>query len=192
MKKICVLISGGGSNLATIIQAIDSNNLPNTQIACVIADRDCQGKYHALNANIPFRLIERKLSPDLFSQALIRAIPKDCDLIVLAGFLSIIPPEIIRTFPKKIINLHPSLLPKFGGMNMYGMNVHRAVIEAKETESGASVHYVSDEVDKGEIIEQISVRVCANDTAQDLQKRLAPLEHQLLIRVINRLLFPAK
>ena len=136
MKHISVLISGGGSNLAAIIQAIGPHS----------------------------------------------------DLVVLAGFLSIMPESIIAKFPRKIINLHPSLLPKFGGAGMYGMHVHRAVIAAGETESGCSVHYVDTGIDTGEIIAQSRCPVLPDDSPESLQARIAPLEHELLVSAINSVL----
>lgn len=188
MKKIIVLISGGGSNLAALIQALKQQDIAQAEIIKVIADRDCAGKQHAFNANIPFAMIDRKLGAERFAQALNAAIADEADLIVLAGFLSIVPPSLIARFPRKIINLHPSLLPKFGGAGMYGMKVHQAVIEAGESESGCSVHYVDSGIDTGEIIAQAKVPVLPQDSAADLQQRIAPVEHQLLVKTVAELL----
>ncbi len=186
--KLTVLISGGGSNLAAIIQAINAGKIQNTSIARVIADRDCLGKKHALNANIPFNLIDRHLAYEDFVDALTDAIPTDSDLIVLAGFLSIIPETLIHQYHRKIINLHPSLLPKFGGAGMYGKHVHQAVLDAGESESGCSVHYVDSGIDTGEVIAQTKVSIFPNDSAETLQKRIAIEEHNLLVQTIEKLL----
>lgn len=188
MKKIIVLISGGGSNLAALIQAIAKAQIPNAEIIKVIADRDCAGKHHAFATDIPFCMIDRKLDSATFTQALNTEIPDDCNLIVLAGFLSIVPPSLIERFPHKIINLHPSLLPKFGGAGMYGMHVHRAVIAAGEAESGCSVHYVDSGIDTGEIIAQKRIAILPDESAESLQKRLAPLEHELLVETVAALM----
>lgn len=188
MKHISVLISGGGSNLAAIIQAIGQQRLKQISISQVIADRDCTGKVHAFAADIPFTMIDRKLGAAAFAQALDAALAPHSDLIVLAGFLSIMPESIIAKFPRKIINLHPSLLPKFGGAGMYGMHVHRAVIAAGETESGCSVHYVDTGIDTGEIIAQSRCPVLPDDSPESLQARIAPLEHELLVSAINSVL----
>lgn len=184
MKKIAVLISGGGSNLKAIIDAIAHHQIT-AKIQMVIADRECAGKNHAVNANIPFYLIERKSSN--FTEELLKALPEEIDLIVLAGFLSVIPEALVLKFPNKIINLHPSLLPKFGGMGMYGMKVHQAVIDAGETESGCTVHFVDTGVDTGQPIQQAKVPVLSDDTAEALAKRIQKEEHALLISVIQQL-----
>lgn len=188
MKQLVILISGGGSNLAAVIKAVNEQRIPQAYIGKVIADRDCAGKTHAFAADIPFTMIDRKLGAAAFAQALEDAIPTDAGLIVLAGFLSILPAAVIAKFPQKIINLHPSLLPKFGGAGMYGMHVHRAVIAAGETESGCSVHYVDGGIDTGEIIAQSRCPVLPDDSPETLQARIAPLEHALLVGTIAELL----
>ncbi|SUO97617.1 phosphoribosylglycinamide formyltransferase [Suttonella ornithocola] len=187
MKQLTILISGGGSNLAAIIAAIKAGKI-SARITRIIADRDCAGKQHAFDANIPFRLIDRKLPKADFIHELSSAIAPKTDLIILAGFLSIMPAEIIQAFPQRIINLHPSLLPKFGGAGMYGLKVHQAVIDAGEQESGCTVHYVDTGIDTGKIIAQSKTTVQTNDTASDLQQRIAPLEHELLVNTIQQLL----
>lgn len=186
---LTVLISGSGSNLAAIINAIAHKRL-NARIERVIADRDCAGKQHAFSADIPFTLIDRHLPPNEFAEALNHAISEQTNLIVLAGFLSIIPERLIARFPKKIINLHPSLLPKYGGMGMYGKKVHQAVIKAKEQESGCTIHYVDQGIDTGEIIAQARVPVYLQDTPETLQQRIQKQEHELLIHTLTTLLHP--
>lgn len=183
--KLTVLISGGGSNLAALLNACERGEL-NARITRVIADRDCSGKAHALTRDIPFHLIERKL-PD-FAERLADAVPKDTDLIILAGFLSLFPAAIVDKFPKKIINLHPSLLPAYGGVGMYGLHVHKAVIAAGEHESGCTVHYVDHGMDTGQIIAQARIPVLPDDDAATLQARLAPVEHETLVRTVAHLL----
>ncbi|MDO4777917.1 MAG: phosphoribosylglycinamide formyltransferase [Cardiobacteriaceae bacterium] len=185
--QLTVLISGGGSNLAALLAACDSGELP-ARVVRVIADRDCAGKQHALSRDIPFTLIDRKLPRDAFARALHDAIPQDSDLVVLAGFLSICPPQVVDAFPRKIINLHPSLLPAYGGAGMYGLHVHAAVIAAGETESGCTVHYVDQGIDTGSIIAQARVPVLPEDDAHNLQRRIAPEEHRLLVHTVARLL----
>lgn len=106
------------------------------------------------------------------------------DLIVLAGFLWIIPESLVKAFPNKIVNIHPSLLPKFGGKGMYGMNVHRAVIEAKEKESGITIHFVNEEYDKGKIISQHKCSVSENDSADSLAEKIHELEYENFPKVI--------
>jgi phosphoribosylglycinamide formyltransferase-1 len=110
------------------------------------------------------------------------------DLIVLAGYMSILPPEIIRAYPKRIINIHPSLIPKHCGKGYYGIRVHESVLAAGERESGATVHYVDEGVDTGEIIVQERVPVMAGDTAETLAARVLETEHVILIRAIQKIL----
>ncbi len=189
-KRIAVLVSGGGSNLQSIIDNIEQGNL-NCEISYVIADRECYGLKRAEKHDIKNVLLDRKVLKEKLSDEISNVLENDdekTDYIVLAGYLSILSPEFIKKWSRKIINIHPSLLPKFGGKGMYGMNVHRAVIEAKETESGCTIHFVDTGVDTGEIILQIKVPVLTDDTPEVLQKRVLEKEHVLLIKGIKKLL----
>ena len=189
-KRIAVLVSGGGSNLQSIINNIEQGNL-NCEISYVIADRECYGLKRAEKHGIKNILLNRKVLKEKLSDEISNVLENDdekTDYIVLAGYLSILSPEFIKKWSRKIINIHPSLLPKFGGKGMYGMNVHRAVIEAKETESGCTIHFVDTGVDTGEIILQIKVPVLSDDTPEVLQKRVLKKEHILLIEGIKKLL----
>ena len=189
-KRIAVLVSGGGSNLQSIIDNIEQGNL-NCEISYVIADRECYGLKRAEKHGIKNILLDRKVLKEKLSDEISNVLENDdekTDYIVLAGYLSILSPEFIKKWSRKIINIHPSLLPKFGGKGMYGMNVHRAVIEAKETESGCTIHFVDTGVDTGEIILQIKVPVLTDDTPEVLQKRVLEKAHVLLIEGIKKLL----
>lgn len=189
-KRIAVLVSGGGSNLQSIIDNIEQGNL-NCEISYVIADRKCYGLERAEKHGIKNILLDRKVLKEKLSDEISNVLENDdekTDYIVLAGYLSILSPEFIKKWSRKIINIHPSLLPKFGGKGMYGMNVHRAVIESKETESGCTIHFVDTGVDTGEIILQIKVPVLTDDTPEVLQKRVLEKEHVLLIEGIKKLL----
>ena len=188
--RIAVFVSGSGSNLQSIIDNIENGNL-NCEISYVIADRECFGLERAEKHGIKSIMLDKKLFgnklSDEISAILENGIEKT-DYIVLAGYLSILSESFINKWNRKIINIHPSLLPKFGGKGMYGMNVHRAVIEAKETESGCTIHFVDTGVDTGEIILQIKVPVLSDDTPEILQKRVLEKEHILLIEGIKKLL----
>ena len=188
--RIAVFISGSGSNLQSIIDNIENGNL-NCEISYVIADRECFGLERAEKHGIKSIMLDKKLFgnklSDEISAILENGIEKT-DYIVLSGYLSILSESFINKWNRKIINIHPSLLPKFGGKGMYGMNVHRAVIEAKETESGCTIHFVDTGVDTGEIILQIKVPVLSDDTPEILQKRVLEKEHILLIEGIKKLL----
>jgi len=188
--RIAVFISGSGSNLQSIIDNIENGNL-NCEISYVIADRECFGLERAEKNGIKSIMLDKKLFGNKLSDEISAILENDIektDYIVLAGYLSILSENFINKWNRKIINIHPSLLPKFGGKGMYGMNVHRAVIEAKETESGCTIHFVDTGVDTGEIILQIKVPVLSDDTPEILQKRVLEKEHILLIEGIKKLI----
>lgn len=181
MLKIGVLISGGGTNLQSIIDNIDNGNL-NAKIETIIADRECSGLNRA--KDIPTYIVSKPNMGDKLDKILKE---KKVDLVVLAGFLSILDKNFVMKWKNKIINIHPSLLPKFGGKGMHGINVHKAVLENGETESGCTVHFVDDGIDSGNIISQRKVKVMPNDTPEELQKRVLREEHILLSEVINKI-----
>jgi phosphoribosylglycinamide formyltransferase-1 len=184
MFKIAALISGGGSNLQSVIDAIETGSLP-AQLVMVLADRPAAGLNRAEKHGIPSVLLNRKDYGSSLSKILMEHIPEDTDLIILAGYLSILTSEFIERWKGKIINIHPSLLPDFGGKGMYGMNVHKAVLEAGREISGCSVHYVDTGVDTGEIILQKKVPVLSGDTPELLQARVLEKEHKLLVESIQ-------
>lgn len=185
MKNIVVLVSGSGTNLQRIIDTIDSGEIQNAKVTLVVADRECFGLERAKNHNIENILIPRGKN---FSSELAKVIPENTDLIVLAGFLSILKSEFCENWNGKIINIHPALLPKFGGKGMWGMNVHNAVIEAKEVESGATVHFVTPGIDEGEAILQKSCEVTAEDTPETLAQKVHQIEYEIFPLAINKVL----
>ena len=182
MKNITVLVSGSGSNLQRIIDCIDNGEIPNAKINLVVADRDCYALERAKNHNIPFQLIKRGKE---FSENLEKILPENTDLIVLAGFLSILKSEFCEKYKGKIINIHPALLPKFGGKGMWGHHVHNAVIEAGEKESGATVHFVTSGIDEGEIILQGKFDVEENDSAETLAQKVHQVEYDIFPKAID-------
>lgn len=188
MKKIVVFASGSGTNFQSIIDAVNSGDIT-ANIAGLITDKDNIGALQiAQNHNIPSRILSLKKVSDeeKFAKQLIDQLTSwEADLIVLAGYLTKIPPSVIRKFDNRILNIHPSLLPKFGGKGLYGMNVHRAVIDSKETESGCSVHIVTDEFDEGPVIAQTKVKVEENDTPEQLANRILKKEHRLYPKAIQ-------
>ncbi|MDD3772626.1 MAG: phosphoribosylglycinamide formyltransferase [Weeksellaceae bacterium] len=183
--KIAVFVSGNGSNLQNIIEAVESGILSNIEIAAVIADRDCYGIVRSLDYDIPTYLLEEKKTFSEDADSNLEG--ENIDLIVLAGFLSILTPEFTEKWKGKIINIHPSLLPKYGGKGMYGAKVHQAVLDAKETESGASVHFVTAGVDEGQIILQKSFAIEESDGVEDLQRKVADIEKEIMIAAIQKL-----
>lgn len=187
MSKLVVLVSGGGSNLQAILDAVATGEIK-AQVATVIADRDCYGLERARQAGTPAYLVDRKLHRGDLSEQITQLIPVNCDLIVLAGFLSILNSTFIQKWSNKIINIHPSLLPRHGGSGMWGLKVHQAALDAGDSESGCTVHYVSDEIDGGAIIAQQAVAIAPDDSAENLQQKVLHFEHQLLVSVIAKLL----
>lgn len=185
MKNIVVLVSGSGTNLQRIIDTIDSGEIRNAKVTLVVADRECFGLERAKNHNIENILIPRGKN---FSSELAKVIPENTDLIVLAGFLSILKSEFCENWNGKIINIHPALLPKFGGKGMWGMKVHNAVIEAKEIESGATVHFVTPGIDEGEAILQKSFEVTTEDTPETLAQKVHQIEYEIFPIAINKVL----
>ena len=170
MLKVAVLVSGGGTNLQAILDAVDSGKITNAKVEKVISN--VAGAYaleRAKNAGIDAHVI---LKAD-WETALIKEI-EGCgaQLIVLAGFMAILSENFTKHFENKIINVHPSLIPSFCGEGMYGLHVHEAALAKGVKVSGATVHFVNEEVDGGKIIAQKAVEVMADDTPETLQKRI--------------------
>jgi phosphoribosylglycinamide formyltransferase-1 len=187
MFKIAVLVSGGGTNLQEIIDNIENKRL-NCKIEYIIADRDCYSLERGRKYNIKSVLLDKKEYGNKLSNEINKVLENKVDLIVLAGYLSIIDKDFISDWNNKIINIHPSLLPKYGGKGMYGMKVHEAVIANKENKSGCTVHFVDVDIDTGKILLQRKVDVSNNETPESLQKKVLKEEHQLLIEAIEKVI----
>lgn len=176
MKNIIVLVSGGGTNLQAIIDACNCGKITNGKISCVISSNpDAYALTRAKNNNIDTRVIARKEYSDIgkYSKAITDAlIEEKADLIVLAGFMSILDRQVSDTFPYKIINVHPALIPSFCGKGYYGLHVHVAALDKGVKLTGATVHFVTEECDGGPIILQKAVEVKYGDTPEILQKRV--------------------
>lgn len=185
MKNLVILVSGSGTNLQRIIDTVENGEIQNAKVSLVVADRECYSLERAKNHNIETVLIPRGKN---FSIELGKIIPENTDLIVLAGFLSILKPEFCENWENKIINIHPALLPKYGGKGMWGHHVHNAVIEAKEKESGATVHFVTVGIDEGEAILQKSFEVTENDTTETLAEKVHKIEYEIFPIAINKVL----
>ena len=185
MKKMVILVSGGGTNLQRIIDCIGTGEIPNAEIALVVADRECFGLQRAEKHGIKNVIIKRGKD---FSEKLADVLPENTDLIVLAGFLSILNKEFCERFPGKIINIHPALLPKFGGKGMWGHHVHEAVKAAGETETGMTVHWVTREIDGGGIIAQYRTPLSPTDTADDIAAKEHELEMKYFPEVIEEVI----
>ena len=190
MLKIAVMVSGGGTNLQAIIDGIDNGTITNTQIAAVISNnQDAYALTRAKEHGIAALCISPKSydTRETFNDALLNEVNKlQVDLIVLAGYLVKIPEAMVHAYSHRIINIHPSLIPSFCGVGFYGLHVHEAVLEKGVKITGATVHYVDEGMDTGEIIYQKAVEVCEGDTPEILQKRvMQPAEWKLLPAAIN-------
>lgn len=183
MYNLVVFASGNGTTLQSIIDNINSGNLKANIQLVVSNNPDAYALSRAKNDNIPTYIIKSSNNDDIDNELLEVLSHYDIDLIVSAGYLKLIGPGLINKY--KIINTHPALLPKFGGKGMYGMNVHRAVINAHETKSGVTLHYVNEKYDSGDIISQTVVDVLPNDTPEDLCTRVQKAEKVQLINVLK-------
>lgn len=185
MKRLAVFVSGGGTNLQRIAEYFAPNQ--DVEIACVVSNnKEAYANQRAKNLGIPLLLVEKTyFTGDLFVE---RMKSLDIDLIVLAGFLWLIPQRLIEAFPNKIINIHPALLPKYGGKGFYGHHVHEAVVAAHEKESGITVHYVNEHYDSGNIIFQAKVALSETDTPDDVAAKIHVLEQENFPLVIEKLL----
>lgn len=185
MKKIVIFASGSGTNAENIIK-----HFKNTSIGTVVSVFTNNPKAYVIerakNLQLPTEIFSKdELNSDKVLQKLNTIQP---DLIVLAGFLLKFPENIIAQYPDKIINVHPALLPSYGGKGMYGMNVHKAIVENKEKETGITIHYVNENYDEGNIIFQKKVTVLVTDTPEVVAEKIHELEQKYFPEVIHRLL----
>jgi phosphoribosylglycinamide formyltransferase 1 len=184
VNKIAVFASGTGTNAVRIIERFRDH--PGIQVALIVCNKPGAGVLQvAASRNIPSLVIEKEkfFHGDAYTKELKEMA---IDLIVLAGFLWKIPEALIKAFPRRIINIHPALLPKYGGKGMYGQYVHQAVLDNKETESGITIHYVDEVYDHGKTIFQANCPVYLTDSPVLLAQRVAALEHQHYPSVIER------
>jgi len=182
--KIAVFVSGRGSNLNAILNSPDLKNL--VEIIAVFSDKiDCKAFEICREFGIKTFTVgigEGKIYQDAITSVLIKL---DVNLIILAGYLKLIPNELIEKFENRIINIHPALLPSFGGKGMYGMNVHRAVYNSSAKVSGATVHMVDRTYDTGKIIAQKCVNISDVKNPEEIAERVLKIEHQLLPEVVK-------
>ncbi|GKU25351.1 phosphoribosylglycinamide formyltransferase [Clostridium folliculivorans] len=185
MFRIAVLVSGGGSNLGSIIESIEKGYL-NCSIEAVISDKkDAFALTRAKEKNIPAYVVDKKEFGSESSNKILELLRDKVDLVVLAGYLSILNGDLLRYFKNRIINIHPSLIPAFSGAGMYGIKVHQAAIKKGVRFSGCTVHFVNEEVDGGEILLQEVVEVREEDEPKTLQERILVKEHEILPKAIK-------
>ena len=192
MLRVVVMVSGGGTNLQAILDAIDGGKITGASVEAVISNnRGAYALERAKKHGIPAVCVSPKDYEDraAFNRALLEKVKEyQPDLVVLAGFLVTIPPEMIREYPGKIINIHPSLIPSFCGVGYYGLKVHEAALKRGVKVTGATVHYVDEGVDSGPIILQKAVEVKEGDTREILQRRvMEEAEWKILPEAINRI-----
>lgn len=189
MFNIAVFVSGRGSNLKAILNEIELGNLSAKILSVVSNDKNCGAIQFANDKDIPTYIVANKGddNSDTYSNLIQIFSELEINLVVLAGFLKKIPNEFISSFRNKIINIHPALLPKFGGKGMYGANVHKSVFESKEKISGATVHFVDEIYDNGKIIAQKTVDISDVKTPTEIAERVLKIEHKLLPEVIKKI-----
>ena len=184
--QIAIFASGNGTNAENIISHLE--NISNLHVSLIVSDKENAGIHEvAFKNNIPIFLIP-KSDINIGDEILKHLKSHQIDFIVLAGYLKKVPVNILQTFNRKVINIHPALLPKYGGKGMYGKHVHEAVISNKETESGITIHYVDEIYDNGEIILQEKCSISENDTAETLAEKIHQLEYAYYPEVIANLL----
>lgn|SRR5690554_790042 len=186
MKHVVLLASGSGSNAENIIRYFQEKNLP-VQFHIISNKADAFVLERAKRLNVPAEVITKKQNNDNVLQKRMQELKPD--LIVLAGYLLLFPAAVINDYPNKIINIHPALLPKYGGKGMYGGFVHQAIVDNKETETGITIHYVSDKYDEGAIIFQAKTMVNPTDSPEDVAQKVHLLEYEHFPKVIEELLF---
>lgn len=186
MKRIALFASGSGSNAEKIAEYFTNND--EVKVSLILSNNPKAGVIdRARRLHIPVLLFDRHIfyQTDEITELLQN---QQVDLIVLAGFLWLLPPSLVKAFERRIINIHPALLPKFGGKGMYGHFVHEAVVAGGETESGITIHYVNEKYDEGDVIFQAKCVVEPTDTPEDVAKKIQVLEHQHFPKVIADLL----
>lgn len=179
--RVAVLASGGGTNLQALLDGLNGAQTKAARVSRVISNRSDAGALdRGRQAGVPTYALSDPTNADEYLEAI-----GDAQLVVLAGYLKLVPSAVVSRFDWRMINIHPALLPEFGGPGMYGIKVHQAVLAAGKKESGASVHYVTEEYDRGEVIARARVPVLPGDTAERLAARVLTAEHRLLPHVVT-------
>lgn len=189
--NVAIFASGGGSNFRAIAEHADRGDLPGVALALLVSNNSgCPAARYARERGMAVSHVSALTHPDAAARGRCLAELLEghrIDLIVLAGYMKLLPPAVIRLYAGRILNIHPALLPRFGGPGMYGIRVHEAVLASGERETGATVHLVTERYDEGEILAQERVPILPGDTPQTLQHRVLEREHDLYWRVIRRL-----
>jgi phosphoribosylglycinamide formyltransferase-1 len=185
MKRIVILASGSGTNAENIIKYFKNNTA--VKVTLVLSNKkDAKVLERAKNLGVENKSFNKE--DFTINNKVFEILKNNADYVILAGFLWKVPENIIEAFPNKIINIHPALLPKYGGKGMYGMHVHEAVVANKEQETGITIHYVNENYDEGAIIFQDKFKVLPTDTAEDVAAKIHTLEYDNFPKVIEKVL----
>ncbi|MDY0781225.1 phosphoribosylglycinamide formyltransferase [Tenacibaculum sp. IB213877] len=185
MKRIAIFASGSGTNAENIIRFFQSSE---TAIVTRVLSNNEHAKVLQRSKSLKIKTLTFKRNTFFESNDIVELLKQEADFIVLAGFLWKIPANIIEAFPNKIINIHPALLPKYGGKGMYGMNVHKAVKENNELETGITIHYVNENYDEGTIIFQAKTAISLDDTPEKIAQKVHELEYKYFPKVIEEVI----
>ncbi len=190
IKKIAIFASGAGTNAENCIRYFEGKS--NIKVQLIVSNKKEAGVISiAEKNNIPHKIYEKKDWENV-EKIIQELLHFEIDLILLAGYLALIPTELINVYPHKIINIHPALLPKYGGKGMYGKNIHKTVLENQEKETGITIHEVDEVYDNGKIIFQKSVEISPGDTIITIEQKVRNLEYYFLPRVVEKLLLSKK
>jgi formyltetrahydrofolate-dependent phosphoribosylglycinamide formyltransferase len=191
MKRLCILVSGKarGTNMAAIIEACQHHEIPDSEVVLVIGTRaDAPALQRAQELGVPTCTIDPKAFPsdEAYGDALLKVLREvQPDLICLEGYVRLLPANVVRAYRYRILNIHPALLPLFGGKGMYGLRVHEAVLQSGMKVTGCTVHFVDEQYDTGPIVLQSVMEVRDDDTPETLAARLLPVEHATYVRAIR-------
>lgn len=184
MFRIIIFASGSGTNAENIIRYFQDS--PLARVTWVLSNKSSAGVLaRADRLGVPHRVFDKE---EMYAEEFLDFVKREADLVVLAGFLLKVPDALVQAFPKAMINIHPALLPSYGGKGMYGMHVHHAVVENREKESGITIHYVNERYDEGAIIFQASVGLDEDDGPEQVAEKIHRLEQENFPRVIEELL----
>lgn len=185
MKNIAVFASGSGTNAEKIFERFHQH--PRAQVSLLLTNNPKAGVItRAARYDVPVLVFDKSIF--LHTEEVLEALQEaEVDLIVLAGFMLKVPENILKAYPNRVVNIHPALLPNYGGKGMYGMHVHEAVVKAREKTSGISIHLCNENYDEGKIILQISCAITTEDTAKDVAAKVQRLEHQYYPEVVEEL-----
>lgn len=186
MKRIAIFASGSGSNAEQICRRFLGRT--DVQVSLILTNNPSAGVIQrARELHIPVVVFDRKLLYET-GRIVELLLNEGVELVVLAGFMMLVPPNLINAFPDRILNIHPALLPSYGGKGMYGSHVHEAVVAAGEKQSGITIHYVNEEYDKGQFIFQASVDLSPGDTPEEVAQKVLVLEHEHYPRVVDEVI----